>query len=405
MTLPTIHVGMLFSTSCWYRDPHGLPWVEYLHYGAQKIWYSVPSHAEGAFRTAMQDVMPMHTLRSHSHCPIWLPSDSAMVPIEELLKRNVPVSRAVQEPGSFVVIFQKCFASSICCGYAVSESVNFAPSDWLTTCMDAFMMMEFSREEAYFSIERFLCNVATDLKVDANVLSQVPIEELLKRNVPVSRAVQEPGSFVVIFQKCFASSICCGYAVSESVNFAPSDWLTTCMDAFMMMEFSREEAYFSIERFLCNVATDLKVDANVLSQVLSKLEALYSKEEELLTNLKMRGVTFVRSSQNVSKNHEGVDRKNVKRSDSSRPKDASNDEVEEPVCDVCSRRSYFSWVETKSDMNLCLKHGERFLKKHPKTKAADIKVIIRKSKEEIRSCINKAKSRIMELSQRKLSKP
>jgi hypothetical protein len=38
VTVPTLHVGMLFTTCCWYRDPHGLPWVEYLHTGANKIW-------------------------------------------------------------------------------------------------------------------------------------------------------------------------------------------------------------------------------------------------------------------------------------------------------------------------------------------------------------------------------
>lgn len=38
VTVPTLHVGMLFSAVCWYRDPHGLPWIEYLHTGASKIW-------------------------------------------------------------------------------------------------------------------------------------------------------------------------------------------------------------------------------------------------------------------------------------------------------------------------------------------------------------------------------
>lgn len=38
-TVPTLHVSMLFSASCWYRDPHGLPWIDYLHTGADKIWY------------------------------------------------------------------------------------------------------------------------------------------------------------------------------------------------------------------------------------------------------------------------------------------------------------------------------------------------------------------------------
>ena len=40
-TVPTLHVGMVFTTYCWYRDPHGLPWTEYLHSstdGGNKIW-------------------------------------------------------------------------------------------------------------------------------------------------------------------------------------------------------------------------------------------------------------------------------------------------------------------------------------------------------------------------------
>lgn len=39
VTVPTLHVGMLYSACCWYRDPHGLPWIEYLHTGANKIWW------------------------------------------------------------------------------------------------------------------------------------------------------------------------------------------------------------------------------------------------------------------------------------------------------------------------------------------------------------------------------
>lgn len=75
VTVPTLHVGMLFSAVCWYRDPHGLPWVEYLHTGASKIWYAVPDEQSSNFRTALTSLVP-------SHCQnktIWLPCDTAMV--------------------------------------------------------------------------------------------------------------------------------------------------------------------------------------------------------------------------------------------------------------------------------------------------------------------------------------
>ena len=41
VTVPTLHVGMLFTSSCWYRDPHGLPWIEYLHTGIYIYIYIV----------------------------------------------------------------------------------------------------------------------------------------------------------------------------------------------------------------------------------------------------------------------------------------------------------------------------------------------------------------------------
>ncbi|KAL8608414.1 hypothetical protein ACOMHN_002647 [Nucella lapillus] len=36
-TIPTLHVGMLFSSSCWSTDPHRLPYVQYLHTGANTV--------------------------------------------------------------------------------------------------------------------------------------------------------------------------------------------------------------------------------------------------------------------------------------------------------------------------------------------------------------------------------
>lgn len=77
VTVPTLHVGMLFSAVCWYRDPHGLPWIEYLHTGASKIWYAVPDEQSSHFRTALTSLVP-------SHCQnktIWLPCDTTMVRI------------------------------------------------------------------------------------------------------------------------------------------------------------------------------------------------------------------------------------------------------------------------------------------------------------------------------------
>ena len=82
VTVPTLHVGMLFTTGCWYRDPHGLPWIEYNHTGASKVWYGVPDSHSIAFYTAMKLLVPLYCHRKK----VWLPADTVMVSL--LLKNS-----------------------------------------------------------------------------------------------------------------------------------------------------------------------------------------------------------------------------------------------------------------------------------------------------------------------------
>ena len=66
---------MLFTTVCWYRDPHSLPWIEYLHSGASKIWYGVAANQEEKLQATLKNIVPDFIKDK----PIWLPSDTAMV--------------------------------------------------------------------------------------------------------------------------------------------------------------------------------------------------------------------------------------------------------------------------------------------------------------------------------------
>ncbi len=38
VTVPVLHVSMLFSTSCWSSDTHLLPYIVYKHTGADSVW-------------------------------------------------------------------------------------------------------------------------------------------------------------------------------------------------------------------------------------------------------------------------------------------------------------------------------------------------------------------------------
>uniref|UniRef100_A0A182PP47 ARID domain-containing protein n=1 Tax=Anopheles epiroticus TaxID=199890 RepID=A0A182PP47_9DIPT len=168
ITIPTLHVGMLFSACCWYRDPHGLPWIEYLHTGANKIWYGVPDDQNANFRAALTVLVPTHCQNK----TIWLPCDTAMVPPHMLTDRNVSLCRTEQQPGQFVVVFPRAYTSSLCTGYAVSESVYFATNSWLDTAKEDFRDIQESCEPTMFSVEQLLFAIANDQRSNHDTLVQ-----------------------------------------------------------------------------------------------------------------------------------------------------------------------------------------------------------------------------------------
>ncbi|RXG67444.1 Protein Jumonji [Armadillidium vulgare] len=169
VTAPTLHVGMMFSTVCWYRDPHSLPWIEYLHTGACKIWYGVSSSNEEKFRTALIKLVPDFIKSS----PLWLPSDTAMVPPEDLIEEGVKVCRVVQEPGQFVVVFPGAFTSSVCSGYLISESAFFARPQYFDRAMNTFQTLTECCEPSMFSLDRLALSVASDAKATQDALLRV----------------------------------------------------------------------------------------------------------------------------------------------------------------------------------------------------------------------------------------
>ncbi|KAM7355310.1 jumonji, AT rich interactive domain 2 [Cochliomyia hominivorax] len=169
VTVPTLHVGMLFSACCWYRDPHGLSWIEYLHTGASKLWYGIPDDQSANFRAALTSLIPTHCQNK----TIWLPCDTVMVPPHMLTDRGVSLCRIEQKPGEFIVVFPRAYTSSLATGYVVSESVYFATSSWLDLAKDDFRDIHDSCEPAMFSLEQLLFALGYDQRVTPDTLQQM----------------------------------------------------------------------------------------------------------------------------------------------------------------------------------------------------------------------------------------
>ncbi|XP_047976063.1 lysine-specific demethylase JMJ706 [Salvia hispanica] len=133
VTEPMLYIGMLFSIFAWHVEDHYLYSINYHHCGAAKTWYGIPGDAATAFENVVKDHVYAHDI---------LPGDgddaafdvllgkTTLFPPNILLEHDVPVYRAVQNPGEFVITFPRAYHSGFSHGFNCGEAVNFAMGDW-----------------------------------------------------------------------------------------------------------------------------------------------------------------------------------------------------------------------------------------------------------------------------------
>ncbi|KAJ4776319.1 Transcription factor jumonji (jmj) family protein / zinc finger (C5HC2 type) family protein [Rhynchospora pubera] len=139
--VPWLYVGMCFSSFCWHVEDHHLYSLNYMHWGAPKVWYGVPGNdapkLEAAMKKYLPDLFDEQPDLLHNLVTQFSPS---------LLKQEgVPVYRSVQREGEFVITFPRAYHAGFNCGFNCAEAVNVAPVDWLPHGQNA---VELYREQA-----------------------------------------------------------------------------------------------------------------------------------------------------------------------------------------------------------------------------------------------------------------
>lgn len=98
--------------------------------------YGIPDEESERFRRAVEILCPT----SCQNKSIWLPSDITMIPPNFLLEHSVSLTRMLQNPGEFVIVFPKAYSCSIATGFTVSESVYFAYNHWINNIGQVFQV-------------------------------------------------------------------------------------------------------------------------------------------------------------------------------------------------------------------------------------------------------------------------
>ncbi|KAM4688646.1 protein Jumonji [Discoglossus pictus] len=185
VTIPWLNIGMVFSTSCWSRDQNHLPYIDYLHTGADCIWYCIPAEEESKLDKVV------HTLLQANGTPgLQMLESNVMISPEVLCQEGIKVHRTVQQCGQFVVCFPGSFVSKVCCGYSVSETVHFATTQWTSMGFKTAKEMKRRHIAKPFSMEKLLYQIATaeakkenspSLSVISTLLGELRDTELRQR--------------------------------------------------------------------------------------------------------------------------------------------------------------------------------------------------------------------------------
>lgn len=133
VTEPMLYIGMLFSMFAWHVEDHYLYSINYHHCGAAKTWYGVPGHAALDFeKVVRQNVYTRDILSTEGEDGAFdvLLGKTTLFPPNILSQHGIPVYKAVQKPGEYVVTFPRAYHAGFSHGFNCGEAVNFAIGDW-----------------------------------------------------------------------------------------------------------------------------------------------------------------------------------------------------------------------------------------------------------------------------------
>ncbi|XP_022717426.1 lysine-specific demethylase JMJ706-like [Durio zibethinus] len=163
VTDPMLYIGMLFSMFAWHVEDHYLYSINYHHCGASKTWYGTPGHAALNFEKVVKEHVYTNDILSmggEDGAFDVLLGKTTLFPPNILLEHDVPVYKAVQKPGEFVVTFPRAYHAGFSHGFNCGEAVNFAIDDWFPLGAVASLRYALLNRVPLLPHEELLCKEA-----------------------------------------------------------------------------------------------------------------------------------------------------------------------------------------------------------------------------------------------------
>lgn len=120
-------MGMWKATFAWHVEDMDLYSINYLHYGAEKVWYSASAADGKRLERVAAEIFP----KSANHCAQFLRHKMHIINPSLITQRGVSLTRVVHRAGEYVISFPYAYH----CGFNVAlncaESCNFASQNWV----------------------------------------------------------------------------------------------------------------------------------------------------------------------------------------------------------------------------------------------------------------------------------
>ncbi|DBA78911.1 TPA: hypothetical protein ACH3X1_008792 [Trebouxia sp. C0004] len=124
---PYLYYGRWKATFAWHTEDMDLHSVNYLHYGAPKVWYCIPP----SDRQKMDAFVAKKLYAQHGRCREFMRHKTVLIKPDTLEAAGITVQKVVQHPGDFIINFPGAYHSGFNVGFNCAESTNFATTSWI----------------------------------------------------------------------------------------------------------------------------------------------------------------------------------------------------------------------------------------------------------------------------------
>ncbi|KAA8525845.1 hypothetical protein F0562_007700 [Nyssa sinensis] len=191
VTEPMLYIGMLFSMFAWHVEDHYLYSMNYHHCGAAKTWYGIPGHAALDFEKAVREHVYTHDILSsdgEDGAFDVLLGKTTLFPPNILVHHGVPVYKAVQKPGEFIITFPRAYHAGFSHGFNCGEAVNFAIGNWFPLGSIASKRYALLNRMPVLPLEELLCKEAILLHTGLELedLDYSSLDSICHRSIKVS---------------------------------------------------------------------------------------------------------------------------------------------------------------------------------------------------------------------------